>query len=176
MSEALLFLPDALDFTGARGSRWTPPRQRASMRSMQRTSSTPRKLHLVRTHATSANQRPAGDEQVRRALTLMHGQLHARWTVSLLARRVGLSRPLFARRFVESTGVTPMRYLTARRMERAAELLCATQAALSEIAQAVGYASEFAFNRAFKRHHHVAPGGYRRRAQFAAAPVFRAAA
>lgn len=92
----------------------------------------------------------------------MHGALSERWTVSKLARRVGLSRPAFARRFVEQTGQSPVRYLTSARMQRAAELVRDTREGLARIGAQVGYDSEFAFNRAFKRFHHVAPGTFRR--------------
>jgi AraC-like DNA-binding protein len=92
----------------------------------------------------------------------MHGALEARWTVSKLARRVGLSRPAFARRFVAQTGQSPLRYLTRARMLRAAELIRDTREGLARIGTQVGYDSEFAFNRAFKRFHHVAPGTFRR--------------
>ncbi|HEU4405667.1 MAG TPA: AraC family transcriptional regulator [Polyangiaceae bacterium] len=102
------------------------------------------------------------DAQVRKAIDLMLGALDARWTVTQLARKVGLSRAAFARRFVASEGVSPLRYLSHARMRRAAELLRATDWGLARVGAAVGYESEFAFNRAFKRAHHVAPGAYRR--------------
>jgi transcriptional regulator GlxA family with amidase domain len=116
------------------------------------------------------------DRQVQRAIALMREQLERRWTVTALARGVGLSRPVFARRFVEQTGLSPLRYLARTRMERAAELLRESDAALAQIGTLVGYDSEFAFNRAFKRHHQLAPGSFRRRFSFPSAPVFRAAA
>jgi AraC-like DNA-binding protein len=56
-----------------------------------------------------------------------------------------------------------MRYLTEKRMQAAASLLLGSDAALAEVATRVGYRSEFAFNRAFKRHFHVPPGEYRQR-------------
>ncbi len=102
----------------------------------------------------------------------MKGDLAAAWTVTSLARRVGLSRPAFARRFRESEGTSPKRYLAALRLDEAARLLRVTDAGLAQVAVRVGYSSEFAFNRAFKRRHGWAPGGYRR----GAAPEFRAAA
>lgn len=116
------------------------------------------------------------DRQVRRAIELMLEQLDRRWTVTALARSVGLSRPVFARRFVAQTGVSPLRFLTQKRMQRAAELLHDSDAALAQIGALVGYDSEFAFNRAFKRFHQLAPGSFRRRSAFQGAPVFRAAA
>jgi AraC-like DNA-binding protein len=102
------------------------------------------------------------DRAVQKALALMRTDLADRWTVTRLARRVGLSRPVFARRFVEQVGTSPLRYLTSRRMECAAELLEVSDLGLAQIAKRVGYDSEFAFNRAFKRHHQVAPGAFRR--------------
>lgn len=102
------------------------------------------------------------DEQVERAIELMGRELNRRWTVSELARRVGLSRPAFARRFKEQTGKSPLRYLAGKRMERAAELVRTTDWGLAQIAWRVGYDSEFAFNRAFKRTHGTAPGTFRR--------------
>jgi transcriptional regulator GlxA family with amidase domain len=112
---------------------------------------------------------------VQKAIELMHGALGERWTVSKLARRVGLSRPAFARRFVEETGQSPLRYLTSARMRHAAQLLQGTQQGLAQIGAQVGYGSEFAFNRAFKRFHHVAPGTFRRLASIGHSP-FRMAA
>jgi len=106
--------------------------------------------------------RLVGDAAVERALTLMQADLAARWTVTSLARRVGLSRPVFARRFCESESVSPMRRLATLRMEEAARRLEKSDASLAQVGQQVGYDSEFAFNRAFKRHHGVAPGAYRR--------------
>jgi transcriptional regulator GlxA family with amidase domain len=112
---------------------------------------------------------------VQKAIELMHGALAERWTVSRLARRVGLSRPAFARRFVEQTGESPLRYLRRARMQRAAELVQDTREGLAQIGAQVGYDSEFAFNRAFKRFHHVAPGTFRRLVSTSHAP-FRLAA
>jgi transcriptional regulator GlxA family with amidase domain len=112
---------------------------------------------------------------VQKALELMRTDLARRWTVTSLARRVGLSRPAFARRFVDSTGESPLKYLTRARMQHAARLLGETRWSLAQIGVAVGYASEFAFNRAFKRLLHVAPGTFRRAARIAT-PMMRAAA
>jgi AraC-like DNA-binding protein len=69
-----------------------------------------------------------------------------------------------------------MRYLTQRRMQVAAALLQGSDAALAEVARRVGYESEFAFNRAFKRHYEVPPGVYRQRPIVALASVQRIAA
>jgi AraC-like DNA-binding protein len=103
------------------------------------------------------------DLAVARALELMCHQLDRHWTVETLARAVGLSRPAFAKRFALALGVPPLRYLSEVRLELAARLLESSDASLSELAQTVGYASEFAFSRAFKRRFGVAPSFFRRR-------------
>jgi AraC-like DNA-binding protein len=105
--------------------------------------------------------RPLRDSRVERALELLNADIAKRWTVELLSRAVGLSRPAFARQFLRVLGLSPMRYLTERRMQLAASLLLGTDAALAEVAVRVGYRSEFAFNRAFKRHFSVPPGVFR---------------
>lgn len=136
----------------------------------------PKPLQLV--PARTAHRPPeAADPAIQRAIALMDAELARRWTVAQLARRVGLSRPAFARRFVAETGTSPRRYLARRRMERAAELLAQPDRSLARIAAEVGYDSEFAFNRAFRRHHRVAPGRFRRelRAGLRALPLRRGA-
>lgn len=105
--------------------------------------------------------RPLRDRRVERAIELLNEDIARRWTVERLARAVGLSRPVFAREFQRALGLSPMRYLTQQRMQAAAALLMGSDAALAEVARRVGYESEFAFNRAFKRHFQVPPGIYR---------------
>ncbi|HEX2871584.1 MAG TPA: AraC family transcriptional regulator [Polyangiaceae bacterium] len=106
--------------------------------------------------------RPLRDKRIERALALLEQDLSKYWTVELLARAVGLSRPVFAREFVRALQLSPMRYLAHRRMQRAADLLRSSDQSLGDVASQVGYRSEFAFGRAFKQHFHVAPGTYRR--------------
>jgi AraC-like DNA-binding protein len=120
--------------------------------------------------------RPLRDLRIEKAITLLNSDICRRWTVELLARAVGLSRPVFARQFARALGLSPMRYLTQRRMQVAAALLHGSDAALAEVARRVGYESEFAFNRAFKRHYDVPPGVYRQRPIVALASVARMAA
>lgn len=105
---------------------------------------------------------PAVDRRLLRALELVQEKLDAPWTVARLAKAVGMSRAAFAKRFTAELGVTPQQHLTRKRLERAARLLATTDDALADIAIRVGYRSVFAFARAFKRHHGVAPGTYRR--------------
>ena len=105
------------------------------------------------------------DRRIARALELMQVRPTERWTVAALARAAGLSRAAFARRFLGELGVPPLRHLTELRMRRAARRLAESDDSLAAIAAEVGYDSEFAFSRAFKRHMGEAPGGFRRRSR-----------
>lgn len=116
------------------------------------------------------------DPRIERALELLNADISRRWTVELLARAVGLSRPVFARQFLRVLGLSPMRYLTRRRLQVAAALLLGSDAALAEVAQQVGYRSEFAFSRAFRKQFQVPPGLYRQRPPTALALAPRSAA
>jgi transcriptional regulator GlxA family with amidase domain len=102
------------------------------------------------------------DAQIGRAIELLHGDLKREWTMEMLAREVGLSRATLGRRFVALVGKPPMNYLAQLRIDAAARLLRQTTRPLAAIAAEVGYDSEYAFNRAFKRVRRVAPGTYRR--------------
>jgi AraC-like DNA-binding protein len=85
--------------------------------------------------------------------------------VQTLAQSAGLSRTVFAQRFTALVGRPPLAYLTWWRMTLAAKLLRETDAPLSAVAGRCGYASEFAFAKAFKRELGVAPGAFRRLAE-----------
>jgi AraC-like DNA-binding protein len=101
------------------------------------------------------------DPMVGRALTLIHAEPARPWSVASLARAAGAPRATFSRRFTALTGQSPMTYVTAWRMTVAARLLREDHAPLRDIARRVGYDSEFAFARAFKRTVGHAPGRYR---------------
>lgn len=101
------------------------------------------------------------DANVGAALGLMHGEPGEAWTVASLADRVGLSRSVFAARFAELVGETPLGYLTRIRMQKAAALLQGG-ATLAVVSQKTGYASEASFSHAFRQRFGVAPGRYRR--------------
>jgi AraC-like DNA-binding protein len=107
--------------------------------------------------------REPADARIARALQRLRSEPAQPWTVAALAKVAGLSRAAFARRFLAELGVPPLRYLAELRMERAAHLLAEGDASLASIAAEVGYESEFAFSRAFKRHTGEAPALYRRR-------------
>jgi len=115
-----------------------------------------------------------GDRRATEALRHMQAELGRNWTVEDLARSVGASRTTFARIFKATAGESPLKHLTRLRLSRAAELLRHSDLALAEIAEHVGYRSEFAFNRAFKRHLGSAPGLFRRTTR--SAPTMRAVA
>lgn len=84
------------------------------------------------------------------------------WTVDKLARRANLSRSAFSTRFARVVGETAQVYLTRLRMQRAVTLLDKDHLSLTEIASAVGYDSEAALNKAFKRWRGKTPGQFRR--------------
>jgi AraC-like DNA-binding protein len=101
--------------------------------------------------------------QIGEAVCLLHRDPARRWTVAGLARAVGMSRSAFAREFKELTGEAPLGYLTAWRMEHAAALLRRSSLSLAQIAEGIGYDSEYSFGKAFKRARQVSPGRYRAR-------------
>lgn len=102
------------------------------------------------------------DPAVSAALEAMHAEPAAPWTVAGLADRAGLSRTVFAQRFTVLVGRPPLAYLTWWRMTTAARLLRQADEPLSAVARRCGYASEFAFAKAFKREFTVTPGAFRR--------------
>lgn len=101
------------------------------------------------------------DPQVSRCLALMHGTPARAWTVDELASEVHISRSVLAEKFAELVGVPPMHYLTRWRMIVAAGMLRNEQANLARVAEGVGYESQEAFGRAFKREYGVSPGQWR---------------
>ena len=102
------------------------------------------------------------DPQVSRALALMHGEPGRAWTVDDLGREAGLSRSSLAERFVALLGEPPMQYLTRWRLALAARALKEGRDPIVRIAGQVGYESEAAFNRAFKREFGMPPATWRR--------------
>lgn len=104
----------------------------------------------------------ATDPSIGRALGVMHATPGRHWSVPELARTATLSRTVFARRFVETVGEPPLRYLTALRLDKAAELLQRTDNSLADISEAVGYSSEPAFSRAFKARFGTSPSLWRK--------------
>ena len=91
------------------------------------------------------------DRHVGRAIGLIHERPAEEWTINELGKQVGLSRSALHERFNELVGIPPMQYLTNWRMQRGAQLLREGNSTVATIAQEVGYDSEAAFARAFKR-------------------------
>lgn len=105
------------------------------------------------------------DHAIAAALEQMHNQPQLPWDVQQLASIAGMSRSVFANRFSTQVGVGPIQYLTNWRLQKAAEFLVAGQKSTAQIAEKVGYLSEWAFSKAFKRLYGVGPGAYRRKCQ-----------
>ncbi|WP_213959121.1 MULTISPECIES: AraC family transcriptional regulator [unclassified Variovorax] len=131
-------------------------------------------VDAVRRYADSLPAQSAGwlaglrDRFVGRALAVMHEQPAKEWTVEELGRHAGLSRSALHDRFVQLVGVAPMQYLAQWRMQAAARKLLETRATVAAIALDVGYDSEAAFARAFKRVVGKPPGQWRRERDAAA--------
>ena len=102
------------------------------------------------------------DPVIGRALGLLHGDVRRAWTVEELGREVGASRSTIAERFTGLVGESPMQYLAGWRMRLAAQQLRSSGAPLARIARDVGYESEAAFIRAFRRQFGAPPGSWRR--------------
>jgi AraC-like DNA-binding protein len=102
------------------------------------------------------------DQQIGRALTLIHREPARAWTVGSLAREIALSRSAFAARFTELVNEPAMQYLTRWRMQIAQNALQTERATVAELASRLGYQSEAAFARAFKRVIGVPPGAVKR--------------
>jgi AraC-like DNA-binding protein len=101
------------------------------------------------------------DPVVGRALQLVHAAPARRWTAEDLAREAGSSRTVLAERFNALLGKPPIEYVTSWRIQLAADRLRGSQESIAGIAVDVGYESEAAFNRAFKRVTGVTPGRWR---------------
>ncbi|WP_280453226.1 AraC family transcriptional regulator [Nocardia cyriacigeorgica] len=102
---------------------------------------------------------------VARAVAAMHADPGREWTVEALARVALASRSGFAARFQAATGLTPGRYLTQLRVERAQRFLAEQDASVGAVARRLGYRSETAFGRAFRRHTGRTPSELRRAAR-----------
>lgn len=125
-------------------------------------------VETVRRYAESLPEGQTGwlaglrDPHVARALALMHRDIARSWTVETLGREIGLSRSALADRFIRLIGMPPMHYLASWRMQVAMQELRNTSATLAQVADRVGYESEAAFSRAFKKAVGTAPATWRR--------------
>jgi AraC-like DNA-binding protein len=124
-------------------------------------------VDTLRRYATALPEQQSGwltgarDPIVGKCLGLMHGRIAHPWTIANLADEVGISRSALVERFTRYLSEPPMTYLTRWRLQLAARSLERTSRGVAEIAADVGYESEAAFNRAFKREFGLPPGRYR---------------
>ncbi|CAN7436954.1 AraC family transcriptional regulator [Phenylobacterium sp. LjRoot225] len=105
------------------------------------------------------------DPVIGRSLSLLHARVDQAWTTEALAGAVNMSRSAFAERFTAVVGEPPMTYLAGWRMQLACQMLRDSIRSVSEIAFEVGYGSEAAFTRAFRRERGVPPASWRRQAR-----------
>jgi AraC-like DNA-binding protein len=125
-------------------------------------------VEVVRRHLATLPEGRTGwlaglrDPHVGRALSALHARPAHGWTLDELGRDAGLSRSALAERFSALVGEPPMQYLSRWRMQVAAGLLASTHDGVATVASRVGYASEAAFNRAFRKLVGVPPGTWRR--------------
>jgi len=128
-------------------------------------------VDAVRRHAEQMPADSSGwlaglrDRFVGRALALLHEEPARDWSIDELGRRIGLSRSALHERFLALVGIAPMQYLAQWRMQAAARLLLETRATVAAVALEVGYESEAAFARAFKRQVGAPPAAWRRERQ-----------
>ena len=121
----------------------------------------------VRQYASTVAEEEVGwlkgvkDPHIGRALALIHHQLDASWSAERLAREVALSRSAFVERFSSLVGMPPIRYLTFWRLQSAKLNLRETRKTIAQLAYSVGYESEEAFSRAFKREFGASPARWR---------------
>ncbi|WP_433271010.1 cupin domain-containing protein [Actinosynnema sp. CS-041913] len=126
-------------------------------------------VYALRTYVSSSATTSHGwlaalsDPRLAPALRELHTDIAHPWTVEELARRAGMSRAAFAAAFKKKTGDTPINYVTCWRIYRAKRLLRDTRLSLQQIARTIGYDTDAAFSRAFRRAEGIAPGAWRRR-------------
>jgi len=104
------------------------------------------------------------DKGIAKALQILHNNPEAAWTLEKVATEIGMSRAAFARKFKNLVGQPMFEYLTRLRVQRAKELLNETRLPLYEVANRVGYESDLAFTKTFKKHVGITPTRYRKSA------------
>jgi AraC-like DNA-binding protein len=127
-------------------------------------------IQMLRAHIASEPERFSKgwlraifDPQMGAALSAIHDSVNTSWTVESLAETAAMSRSAFAVRFKELLGQTPLEYVTEWRMQKAMQLLGQRDKKLIDVARSVGYESDAAFSKAFKRVVGANPGEYLKR-------------
>ena len=123
-----------------------------------------RSSSLLGTVENSGFLKAISHKQLGQALKLMHQQPQERWTISLLAKEIGMSRSMLASKFLDAIGEPPITYLTRWRLLKARTMLLESNMTIEAIAQAAGYASLPSFTQRFKSAFGVSPGKFRRSA------------
>ena len=124
-------------------------------------------VEAVRQYSATPGDQDAGwlkgleDPRVGRALALIHRSISSPWSAEALAKEVSMSRSAFVERFTKLMGMPPIRYLTLWRLQTAKLHLRETRKTMAQLAHSIGYESEQAFSRAFKREFGVPPAQWR---------------
>jgi AraC-like DNA-binding protein len=124
-------------------------------------------VEAVRQYSVTPGDQDAGwlkgleDPRIGRALALMHRSISSPWSAEALAREVSMSRSAFVERFTRLMGMPPIRYLTLWRLQTSKLHLRETQKTIAHLAHSIGYESEQAFSRAFKREFGLPPARWR---------------
>ena len=126
-------------------------------------------IQLIRTEFTHESEsnfsRALFDNQISKALKLIHGDPARSWTLENLSAEIGMSRTSLANRFKALVGTTMFDYLTKIRLQKACNLLKTTSIPVYSIAEKSGYQSEISFNKVFKHHFTLTPGKYRKQSR-----------
>jgi AraC-like DNA-binding protein len=124
-------------------------------------------VEAIRQYSATFSDQEAGwlkgvvDPQVGRALAAIHHNITSPWSADSLAKEVSMSRSAFVDRFTMLVGMPPIRYLTFWRLQAAKRILRETSKTIAQLAQEVGYGSDEAFSRAFKREFGLSPSRWR---------------
>ncbi|MGB6535459.1 MAG: AraC family transcriptional regulator [Xanthobacteraceae bacterium] len=125
-------------------------------------------VEVIRKHIARLSEDSRGwlsalrDRHIGHAMRLIHGQPARQWTLDAFAREVGVSRSVFVERFAHYVGLAPMHYLARWRMQLAARRLEVPGISIAQVAAEVGFESEAAFNRSFKKYVGAPPGAWRK--------------
>ena len=137
-------------------------------------------LVMVLRHVMMAGEAQRGllaaltDPRLSKVIAAVHGRPGAPWSLTSLAKCAGMARTAFAHRFSSVMGDTPMHYVSGLRMLEAERLLRDRRVSVAQVAEQLGYSTEAAFRRAFKRQRGVGPGAVRRAPGSAPAPASHA--
>lgn len=157
-----VWLRQTLDVIGSEVTQAAPGAELIALKLSEAICAQAIRSHLIQANSAQAKMPVLSDETVSAALRALHEDPGRRWTIEDLARTIGRSRTALATRFRAVTGETVMGYLTGWRMQLARRDLAETSLPIIAIAERLGYSSESAFSRVFKRSTGVPPSDVRR--------------